>query len=99
MKGFVEKQAVLDNSKSLAIHWWLRDFNVGVPCQVREKGEGLKEGMVFVRMRASLGMSFSVQVPTDSVSVFHHWFKHTIRYSVLSQAMEVMHASSSAGGE
>ena len=98
MRGFVEKQAVLDNSHSLAIHGWLRDFNVGVPCTVQTTGKGLKEDMVFVRMRAPLGMTFSVQVPLHSVSVFHNWFKHTIKLSVLPQALEVMRGSSTAAG-
>lgn len=97
MKGFVEKQAVLDYSKSLAIHGWLRDFNVGVPCTVQSSKKNLKEGMVFVEMRAPLGISFSVQVPEASVFVFHKWFKHTIRLPMLPQALEVMRGSSMKG--
>ena len=97
MNGWVQKAAVLENSKSLAIRGWLKDFNVGVPCnvQVTKRYGDLKPGRVYVEMQAPLGLKYRVQVFPENVYVEHPWFKHSIRLTMLPQALEVMHGSSS----
>jgi len=91
MNGWVEKSAVLEHSKSLAIRGWLENFNIGVPCRVRKgrKG-GLKEGSVYVEMRGPQGIKYQVGVPVEKVSIRHPQFVHTVRLSILPKLLEIM---------
>ncbi len=99
-KAWVDKQAVLDNSKSLAIRGWLSKYNVSVPCSVQEMATlhlgytKMVSNKVGVRLTNPFGSTYTVLVPIQAVSVEHYWFKHSIRLHVLPQALEVMRASS-----
>ena len=100
MKAWVLKKDLLECSKSLAIHGWVRDFNIYVPCTVQAIKTlhlgyvVMSSSKVDVRLYNPFGSVYTVSVPIKSVSVEHNWFKHSIRLDILPQALQVMKVSS-----
>lgn len=93
MNGWVKTQAVLDHSKSLAIGWYIHDYNPNgsVPCTVQlSQKRALKEGYVFVKISNSFGAKFQIQVPINEVWIEHKWFTHSIPLHAWPTAKHLM---------